>query len=77
MGLYYRNGNLDRSLVLLREAALGDASNPSIEYRRGVVLAAQGNPAGALEALNRALGLSFSFPEAAEARKLVEKLSRR
>lgn len=71
--LLYLQGDVARSEKLVAFAAKADARNPVIHYHRGAVLAKLGKRAEARQELELALR-SPGFPEAAEARRILESI---
>ena len=71
--ILYQKGILDRAEQLIAQAAIALPGNPEIRYHLGAVYAKRGKKAEARRELEEALK-SPAFPEAAEARKALERL---
>jgi tetratricopeptide (TPR) repeat protein len=72
--LYYKKGLIDSASPLISEAARKLEKNAVVRYHHGMVLAKQGRSREAAQELNAALSLDPDFPEAGEARKILENL---
>jgi tetratricopeptide (TPR) repeat protein len=72
--LYYKKGLFDSASPLISEAARKLEKNAVVRYHHGMVLAKQGRSREAAQELNAALSLDPDFPEAGEARKILENL---
>jgi len=71
--LLFLQGDVSRSEKLVAAAAKTDARNPEIRYHLGAILAKLGKRAEARKELELALR-SPGFPEAAEARRILDSL---
>ncbi|MCP4253041.1 MAG: tetratricopeptide repeat protein, partial [Candidatus Scalindua sp.] len=72
--IYYLNGLYDEATPELEAAVRGAMWDPSMRYRLGVVYYKNGLQREAMAELERALKISNSFPEAEEAKILIEKI---
>jgi tetratricopeptide (TPR) repeat protein len=72
--LYYRKGLIESAIPLLSEAARKLDKNAVVRYHHGMALAKTGKKREAVRELNAALSLDPNFPEAGEARKVLENL---
>lgn len=72
--LLYRGGETRRGGELIRQAFAGNPRNPSIAYHMAVVLADQGDKAGARRVLEPVISARAAFDEAAEAARLLARL---
>ncbi len=68
-----QEGELARGLGLLRQSVAASPDDATLRYHLGAALARTGDKEGARQELNRALGSGKAFPEAAEARRLLQK----
>lgn len=68
------SGQPEKGLRLLQDAAIHAPQVPSIRYHLGVALWKTGQKEQARKALNQALQTDGSFPEAAQAREVLERL---
>lgn len=74
--LLFRQGQIDRSLALLRDARLRDSTNPEIRYHLAAALVKSGRTAEAREEIAQALKMGTSFTGIDDARKLQRELAR-
>jgi tetratricopeptide (TPR) repeat protein len=75
LGYVHRaRGELDAAIAAFRKAAASKPPQAEFHYRLGLALAEKGNRTEAVAALRKALEINWDFPEAAEARKQIEKL---
>jgi Flp pilus assembly protein TadD len=59
------------AVPILQGVVKKDPQNPQYRYHLGVALASAGDSAGAKTELQKALALNASFPEAADARRVL------
>ncbi len=69
-----QEGELARGLGLLRQATARNPDDPTLRYHLGATLARSGDKAAARQELNHALRTGKPFPDAAEARRLLQAL---
>jgi len=74
--IYYLGGMYDKALSELRAAAQSATWNPIIRYHLGMAYYKKGLQREALAELERALKISNTFPEAEEAKALIEEIIR-
>ena len=67
-------GRVSEAVATLQEAARLAPLEPTIHYRLGAAQLKSGNRAAAAASLRKALEMNPSFPEASEARALLESL---
>ncbi|MBT5305277.1 MAG: tetratricopeptide repeat protein [Candidatus Scalindua sp.] len=72
--IYYLNASYDEAVSELRAAVRNATWNPTIRYHLGVAYYKKGLQRDALTELERALKISSSFPEAKEAKEIIEKI---
>jgi Predicted N-acetylglucosaminyl transferase len=72
--VYYLNGLYDKAAAELETAVSGATWNPTIRYHLGMVYYKQGLQRKALAEMERALNVDSTFPEADEAREIIEKI---
>jgi tetratricopeptide (TPR) repeat protein len=72
--LHHLKGDNAAALPLLEEARRGMPGHPSVRYHLGAVYLAMGRTAEGKSELEQALTLSSDFPEAGEARRLLQGL---
>ena len=68
------NGDADRGLGILKEAATAAPDNTKILYHYAVALAKAGDKSGARAQLQHLLGSGKAFPEEKQAKALLDKL---
>ncbi|HET7154374.1 MAG TPA: tetratricopeptide repeat protein [Hyphomicrobiaceae bacterium] len=72
LGWVYQKKGLPKFAVpILQGVVKKDPQNPQYRYHLGVALASAGDSAGAKTELQKALALNASFPEAADARRVL------
>ncbi len=74
--IYYLNGLYDKATAELEAAVKGAIWNPTIRYHLGMVYYKRGLHRKALTELEKALKISSTFPEAEDAKKLIEKIKK-
>ena len=72
--IYYLGGMYDKALPELRAAVRNATWNPTIRYHLGMVYYIKGLQREALAEMERALKISKTFPEAEEAKEIIEKI---
>ena len=72
--VYYKRQLPDRAIVALKEAVRLAPQNPTYHFHLGMAYAQAGDSAQARSALSRALAISGTFSDAAEARQALENL---
>jgi tetratricopeptide (TPR) repeat protein len=72
--IYYLGGIYDKALSELRVAAQSATWNPTIRYHLGMVYYKNGLQREALAELEQALKINNTFPEAEEAKALIEEI---
>jgi tetratricopeptide (TPR) repeat protein len=72
--LYYKKGLFESAFPLISDAARKLDKNAGVRYHHGMVLAKTGKKKEAVQELKAALSLDPDFPEAGEARKVIETL---
>jgi tetratricopeptide (TPR) repeat protein len=72
--IYYLSGLHDEALSELRTAVRSATWNPTIRYHLGMAYYKKGLQREALTEMERALKISSTFPEAGDARELIEKI---
>jgi tetratricopeptide (TPR) repeat protein len=72
--IYYLGGMYNKALSELRAAARSATWNPTIRYHLGMAYYKKGRQREALAELERALKISNTFPEAEEAKALIEEI---
>lgn len=70
----FQAGDIDRALLLLRDARLREPGNPEIRYHLAAVLAKTGRKDEAREELEAALKAGRNFEDAADAEQLLRSL---
>lgn len=64
----------DKAVSALRTAVRGATWNPTIRYHLGMTYYKKGLEREAITAMERALKISSTFPEAEDAKELIEKI---
>ncbi len=72
--VYYLNGLYDEATRELEMAVKGTMWNPTIRYHLGVTYYKKGLQRKAMTEMQRALKIDRTFPEADEARKIIDKI---
>ncbi len=72
--IYYMHGNYDKAVSLLRVAIRSATWNPTIRYHLGMAYYKKGFQREAITEMQRALKISNTFPEAEEAKKIIEEI---
>ncbi len=72
--IYYLNGLYDKAASELETAVKGATWNPTIRYHLGMAYYKKGLQREALAEMERVLKISTTFPEAEDARELIEKI---
>ncbi|GAX63009.1 hypothetical protein SCALIN_C46_0013 [Candidatus Scalindua japonica] len=72
--IYYLDADYDNAVSELRAAARNATWNPSIRYHLGAAYYKKGILRDALREMERALKISSTFPEAEDAKEIIEKI---
>jgi tetratricopeptide (TPR) repeat protein len=72
--IYYLNDSYDKATVELEAAVKGAAWSPTIHYHLGMLYYKKGLQRKALVEMEHALKVDSTFPEAEEAREIIEKI---
>ena len=72
--IYYLNGMYDKAASELKAAVKGATWNPTVRYHLGMASYKKGLQREALAEMERVLKISTTFPEAEDARELIEKI---
>ncbi|MCP4264768.1 MAG: tetratricopeptide repeat protein [Candidatus Brocadiaceae bacterium] len=73
--IYYMDSKYDKAVLLLRAAVQNATWNPTIRYHLGMAYYKKGLQKEALLELQRAFKISNTFPEAGEAKEVIEKIT--
>ena len=72
--IYYMGGMYDKAVSALRAAVRNATWNPTIRYHLGMAYYKKGLEREAITEMERALKISSTFPEAEDAKELIEKI---
>ena len=72
--VYLKRGDAEKAIPLLETASHGNSNDPRILYHLGKACAAAGRTKDARQALTQALALQKDFPEAADAKAVLDAL---
>ncbi len=72
--IYYLDAKYDKAASLLRIAVRDETWNPIIRYHLGMVYYKKGLQREAITEMERALKISSTFPEAEDAKKIIEEI---
>ncbi len=72
--IYYLDAKYDKAVTLLRAAVRNATWNPTVRYHLGMAYYKKGLQREAISEMQRALKVSNTFPEAEEAKTIIEKI---
>ena len=75
--VYHAKGNNQQAILTLKKAIAASPQDPEIHYHLAVVYEDSGRLADALDEMNKSLALNKDFPEAADAHRRAQDLTKR
>jgi tetratricopeptide (TPR) repeat protein len=75
--VYHAKGNNQQAVITLKKAIAASPQDPEVHYHLAVVYEDSGRPVDALAEMNKSLALKKDFPEAADAHKRAQELTKR